>query len=280
MKNLIKTSVWLVASLCALSATAQMNIPVKKKPGSARYTNYSDIRNGQGKQVEHIQTKWDNKECKIDLVDGKIIGLNVDGKTIPAADWDKYSGLVAGIREQIRKNKIQEKKNEEQARLNQQQQKKNQEQVGRNQEQVRLNEIQAKKNQEQDVKNEAQAKLNQLQEKKNEEQAARNQEQAKRNQAQAMRNQNQAHLNELQAKKNQEQATENERVMKLLIGDLVADKIIPDENGLHSLTFNGYEMTVNGVKQPADVFKKYIEKYNRFSKGEFSYSNDGAISGK
>jgi hypothetical protein len=68
--------------------------------------------------------------------------------------------------------------------------------------------------------------------------------------------------------------------MKAIIADLVNDKIIPDGNSLHSLTFRDGEMIVNGVKQPDNVYKRYIEKYSRFSKGSFSFSNDGVYEGK
>jgi colicin import membrane protein len=61
--------------------------------------------------------------------------------------------------------------------------------------------------------------------------------------------------------------------MKHLVQDLVADKIIPDENSLHDLTINADGMTINGVKQPDNVFKKYKGKYDSFSMGDFSYHN-------
>ena len=67
--------------------------------------------------------------------------------------------------------------------------------------------------------------------------------------------------------------------MKQLIADLISDKIVPNEKSLHEMTLNPDEMTVNGVKQPEAVFKKYKEKYKRFSGGEFSYGNTGSTYG-
>jgi hypothetical protein len=280
-KNHIKTSVWLVAALFAVfTAKAQTNASDKKAADSTSRNNFDFINNEQGKHVERIQIDWDDKVYKVELVNDKLTALYVDGEKIPAADWDKYGDLIAEIREQIRKNKIQAARNQEQARLNQIQEKKNEQQAVRNQEQAQSNEIQAKKNQDQDVRNEEQVRLNQIQEKKNEEQAVRNQEQAAHNQDQAVHNEEQARLNQIQAKKNQEQAEENERFMKQITADLVNDKIIPDGNGLHNLTFRDGEMIVNGVKQPDSVYKRYVEKYSRFSTGGFSYSNDGVYNGK
>jgi colicin import membrane protein len=265
--NYIKSSPLLMVALFALmAAKAQTTAPGKTAYDDGGYS-YDRIHKENGKQVENIQTNWDDKLYKIEFINDKITQLYVDGVKIQAADRDKYSNAIAAIKEQIGKNKEQAKRNEEQARLNQVQDKKNEEQAKRNEEQAHLNQIQEKKNEEQAVRNEEQAQLNQIQEKKNEEQVGRNQEQA-------AKNEEQARLNEIQAKKNEAQAAENERMMKQMIADLISDKIIPNANSLHDLTFNSDGMTVNGVKQPEDVFKKYKEKYTRFSKGSFSYHNE------
>jgi len=279
--NYIKCSLWLMAVIFGgMTAKAQTSVSGKTAYNGREYISYDGVRNENGKQVERIQTNMDDKVYKMELVNGKMTELYVDGVKIPAGDWDKYSDAIAAIKEQIRKNKEQAIRNEEQARLNQIQDKKNEEQAMRNEEQAKLNQIRDKKNEEQAVLNKEQAQRNEIQEKKNEEQAVRNEEQArlnqiqeKKNEVQAVRNKEQARLNEIQAKKNEEQAAENERMMKQMTTDLISDKIIPDANSLHDLTFDSDGMTVNGVKQPEDVFKKYREKYSRFSQSSFSYKN-------
>lgn len=177
--NYIKCGIWLVAAVfTAVSAKAQTGATGKTAYDAGRYDNYDRIRNEDGKHVERIQSDMDDKVYRLELANGKMTELYVDGVKIPAADWDKYSDAIAAIREQIRKNKIQAARNEEQAKLNAIQEKKNEEQAVRNEEQARLNELQVKKNQVQEERNEEQVKLNQVQ-------AARNKEQAKKNQLQA-----------------------------------------------------------------------------------------------
>jgi chromosome segregation ATPase len=260
--NYIKCSIWLVAALCiTITSKAQTSATDKVTTSAERHDSYDANQSENGRQVERIQTDINDKTYKIEFVDNKMTELYVNGEKIAAEDWGKYSDDIAAIRLQIKRNREQAIRNQEQARLNEIQAQKNQQQAVRNQEQARLNELQEKKNEEQAQRNEKQAELNRLQEVKNGQQAVRNQEQEK--------------LNEIQAKKNQEQAEENERLIKELTKDLAADKIIPNENSLHSFKMNSYEMIVNGVKQPDNVFKKYTEKYKQFSKNSMSYSNEG-----
>jgi len=59
-----------------------------------------------------------------------------------------------------------------------------------------------------------------------------------------------------------------------MLGDLVNDRIVPDEKSAREVTLNANEMTVNGIKQPDSVYQKYKAKYNQFALGNFTYGND------
>jgi flagellar biosynthesis GTPase FlhF len=259
--NYMKVSVVLaITILTAFAANGQQISVQDKATGDAgRYENYDVTSNRDGKQVEKLQTNWNNKQYKMELVNDQMTALYVEGEKIPPADWGKYSKVIAEIREQIRKDKIQ-------AKLDQAQAKRDQEQAMKDQEQ-------AKRDQEQAVRDQAEAKVAQEQAANDQIQAKRDQEQAVRDQEQAKKDQEQAQLDQIQAKKDQEQAAEDQRLMKQMIAELVSDKIVPDEESVKEVTLNADEMTVNGVKQPDAIYQKYKTKYSRFALGNFSYGN-------
>jgi colicin import membrane protein len=314
MKTIKKITLLAAFAFAALQAGAQTKSGSEPAATREIHNSYDRVHSENGKQVEEMEIWTHDRLYKAKLVNDQLTALSIDGKDIPESDWNKYSDDIAAIKEQIKQNRIQAKKNEEQARLNEIQAKKNQEQeklneiqakkneeqAARNEEQGKMNRIQEEKNAEQAIrnkeqdkrneeqaqKNAEQAKLNQTQQEKdreqvdrNKEQVARNEEQAKRNEIQAKKNQEQARLNEIQGKKNEEQARLNEEFIKSVTMDLVADKIIPDADSLKELTFNDNEMIVNGVKQSAEIYQKYIHKYSGFVKGNFNFSRDGIIRG-
>jgi len=263
--------------LAVVTASAQTSKSAKTAYDDDRYNSYDHVSTVHGKRVEEMQLRRDGKMYKAQFVNDKMTELYVDGENIPHDDWAKYTGATTAIRIQIKLNQEQAAANAIQAKKNQEQDRLNGEQEKRDAEQAVRNEMQAKKNTEQDRRNEVQEKHNREQVEVNEQQAKKNAEQAVRNEIQEKRNREQESVNAEQAKKNAEQAAANERFIKELTEDLLNDKIIPNKDSLRDCRIDKEGMTVNGVKQPEGVFKKYIEKYSRQSSGGFNYSRGGFL---
>lgn len=253
-------------------STTVMAQNAKKKTAYNDHGNSSytfDETNGNLR--EYVKTNWEGDYYEMKLLNGKPTLLYVNNKLIPPAEYGKYSAVISDIRKQIKKDRIQAKRDQAQAKRDQEQAGRDQQQAKRDQEQAGRDQIQAKREQENAGKDQEQAKRDQEQAARDQEQAKRDQEQAGRDQEQAKKDQQQARLDQIQAKKDQEQAAEDQRVLKMLIGDLVSDHIIPNGKALQNFSMNADEMIVNGKKQPDAVFKKYQDKYPRFAKGHSSY---------
>ncbi|SDH20417.1 hypothetical protein [Chitinophaga filiformis] len=252
---------------------------------------------------ERIITDRDDKTYQLEFTDGKMTFLSVDGVSVPEEKWGDYKTIIDEIREQMKKDKeqarldrLQAEKDREQARLDRLQAdkdrlqanqdrlqaQKEREQAGRDRLRVEKDRAQAELDRQQAMRDKQQADRDQQQADKDREQAIKDRaqadkdrEQADKDRAQAEKDRAQAVLDRAQAEKDRAQAEADRKLMADLTADLVSDKLITDANDLHMLTLSPTEMTVNGVKQPDAVHKKYQDKYSRFAKNNLAYLADG-----
>ncbi|PSL19272.1 cell envelope integrity protein TolA [Chitinophaga ginsengisoli] len=257
----------------------------------------SQYSSSQKNGKERIVTDRDDKTYQLEFTDGKMTFLSVDGVSVPEEKWGDYKTIIDEIREQMKKDKeqarldrIQADKDREQAKLDRIQADRDRLQAQKDREQAQLDRIRADKDRGQSdhdrlqaQKDRTQAELDRQQSIKDKQQADRDREQAERDREQAVRDRAQAEKDReqavrdrAQAEKDRAQAEADRKLLADLTVDLVNDKLITDASDLRMLTMSPVEMTVNGIKQPDAVHKKYQDKYSRFAKGNFSYMSDGS----
>jgi len=293
MKITLKSALLIGAVILSTAAMSQQKAKKRTafvQTGSTEYGNNTYTYNEEGGVLhEYVETYWKGNKYEMKLVGGKPALLVVNGEKIAPADYGKYSEVISEIRarikrdrEQAKRDQVQAVRDQEQAKREQQQARKDQAKAVKDQEQAKRDQEQAGKDQEQAKRDQEQAVRDQEQAKRDQEhdleQAKRDQEQAARDQEQAKRDQEQAGRDQIQAKHDQEQAAEDQRVLKLMVNDLVKDGLLADEDALRNLRMNADEMIVNGKKVSDSVFSKYKSKYPRFAHGHSENGNFNGLS--
>ncbi len=285
--NYFKSNILLAA--CLLVLTVSVNA---QQSTSSTNSYSSDGRNGKSR----ITINDDDKTYHMEFVDDKLSFLSVDGILVPQEKWSDYKKIVDNAiaqmkkdREQARLDRIQAEKDRDQARLDRiqadkdrQQAMKDRAQAEKDRDQAIRDHSRADKDRDQSLRDKEQSDRDRIQADRDREQALRDRaqadkdrEQAVRDRAQAEKDREQAGRDRVQAEKDRAQAAADRKLLNELTDDLVSDKLINSAADLRLLTLTPTEITVNGIKQPDAVHKKYQDKYTRFAKNSLTYSSNG-----
>lgn len=274
----------LVLAACMLLATT---LPAQQtQTGSGTVMQYT--RNSTDAK-EQMMVNKNGKRWELEFKEEKLTALKIDGVAVPEEKWGEYSEFIKEMREQLKRDReqaekdriqagldrIQVEKDRAQAKLDRVQAEKDRAQAVKDRERAGLDRIQAEKDRQQAEKDRVQAEKDRAQSVKDRQQADLDRVQAEKDRAQADKDREQAQLDRIQAEKDRAVAAEDRRILNQLTSDLVTDKLVEDAKALQEFTLNSSGMTVNGLKQPEGIAKKYQEKYSRFAKTGMTYRSNG-----
>jgi hypothetical protein len=212
--------------------------------------------------AQTVITYQDDKLYRFRMEDDKIIELSIDKRKIPGDSFYLYEPIAKKILVQIKIDRIQAEKDKIQAEKDKIEAEKDQMEASRDDQQ-------AKRDAEAASKDAQQAKLDAEQATKDAHQAKLDAEQAAGDMAQAKRDMEQAKLDMAMAEKDR-------AALKSLIGELVKEKLIPDEKSLTQLMLNEYVFVINGQRQPEELLNKFKAKYVTRTGYNISYRNDSS----
>ncbi|HWB25446.1 MAG TPA: cell envelope integrity protein TolA [Chitinophagaceae bacterium] len=269
-----------VLSIMGITALAQ-NKQGSKYQSSDHFGSNEYLYVDDDSSVNPVQTmiSYCHGRDKYDftLAGDKVIELYVNNRKIPADSFYVYSGLVNRLKEQIKKDRAQAAEDRKQADLDRQQAVKDQAQAEddraqaeKDRQQAELDRQEAEKDRQQAVQDGKQADRDRMQADEDRKQADLDRQQAVKDRAQAEEDRKQAELD-------RQQAEEDRKTIDSLLSDLVSYHIVPDRKSVRNVDLSDDGLYVNGKEQPADIAKKFREKY--LKKPGYSLSYGGYTSG-
>jgi hypothetical protein len=270
-----------------LAACITFSVAVKAQQPSAPSKTGTHINTRTGK--EHISIDHNDQTYELEFIDGKMTAFSIDGTAVPPEKWGEYDTAISEIKEQIKRDRIQAEQDRKQAERDRQQANRDRLQAQKDRQQAmrerakadqdreraRQDRLQVDKTRDRSTQDRLQAEKDREQANRDRLQADKDREQANRDRLQADKDREQAELDRAQAEKDRARAAEDRKMLDNLVNDLVSDKLINSRTDIHELVLNGNEMILNGQKQSDDVHKRYIGKYESFSKSGITYKSDG-----
>jgi hypothetical protein len=195
----------------------------------------------------------DSPHYSIRIEKDKVVELSVDGRKIPPDSFYVYDSV-------IRKLTAKASKDQYQAKLDMLK--------------AQKEEAEAKELQQMSESNRMKMEQDMQQAKAQAERAEMDMLRAKQDVQQAKRDLEQAMLEREKAERDRKLAAEDMEVTQRMIGEMVKDGLVPDEQSIVSITLNQDEFLLNGKKQPEAVHKKYATRFLVRPGYKISYHHD------
>ncbi|QRQ99671.1 M56 family metallopeptidase [Dyadobacter sandarakinus] len=271
-----------IYSLETVPVSSVSNVPADTLPKTKKDAAVTKIHSADvytpSEGVATYNVHMDGKQYDIVRKNGKIISLDVDGREIPASEYEKYSDVLARIEKNVKEAHEQAEKERTEAEHRR-------EEAGEQRREADNQRLEAAKSRAEADERKQEATIMRVQA----EQVRLNAEQM-RKQADVMREQagqmrQEAEKMRVEAEKSREQAAEMrkeaektreefEKKQAALIEDLLKNGIIKDTKQL-SYLLSEEEFVVNGASQPEEIRKRFSSKYLSNPTGEMVYNYKG-----
>jgi hypothetical protein len=209
----------------------------------------------------------DSSHYSIRIEKDKVVELSVDGRKIPADSFYVYDSVIRKLKAKAEKDRIGADRDKEKA---------DREKVQADLEVLKLQKEEAEAKALQQMSNSDRLKMEQdmLRAKEQAEQAEMDIRRAQQDMQQSKRDLEQAMLEREKAERDRKLAAEDKEVTQRMIGEMVKDGLVPDEQSIVSITLNQDEFLLNGKKQPEAVHKKYATRFLVKPGYKISYHHD------
>jgi len=263
MKNkILVTSALLVAiSFHAGSVNAQQN--------RASTESRSYMTDDSGESL--LNFSEDGHRYKIRLEGSKIVEMYVDGKKVAEEDYVKYDTMIKKILVQIEKDRKQAEEDRAQAEKDRARAEKDRQQANIDREQAVKDRERAELDRKQAEKDRAQAEIHRSQADNDRKRAEQDRLQAEKDRTHAEEDRKRAEVDRAHAEVDRKRAEEDRKQVEDMVNELVSEKLIESKDALRSLTLDNTELTVNGVKQSAELHSKFKSKYLKNGHSRINY---------
>ena len=272
-----------------LTASASFATAQNNAPDSIR-DSYHIFFPAMGKDI--LAARIGDHSYKIINVYNQPMEVYVDGKLLGEGELSKYNDVIQRIKATVKdddedREMRQMERDRRQAERDQEQAHRDQVQADRDRQRAEHDRKQAERDKEQSVKDREQQQRDREQQQRDREQQQRDREQQQRDREQASREQDFAYSetdpsnsgynnwDDHDQAEQRQQSAEDRAMLKKGIQVLVDEHIITSSKNLKSLVLTDTEITVNGIRQPQNIYQQFRTTLGDWATHGLSYGANG-----